>query len=505
MPADDRPGRSSGPHKPKPGGSGDDLTLQPIAGAPFEFSAIATAATPARGERKLGVAARDPSTGAWVTEEFLLAERSHNAFLDVFEAIARRFGTRMPRNRQPVQTPTFTAPYQPLLTENLSPKVLHGYGDPAVIRVGAEHTGDGVWYYLLATSNDAPDAFPVARSRDLREWSLVGFVFPRGHAPPWAAEGEHVSDYWAPEMHHVGGEFRVYFVAREREGHDLSIGLATSARPDGPFNPLPAPILRGDVIDPHVVVEPDGTAFLFWKEDANDMWPSRLNQLLNEHGRLIADLFRNDRDRRTASLVATLWPWIRTLGPMERFFAQQVMLESVTADFTGFQRRLDGLLVRERNASVRRSIRKVLDVIRTPIHAQQLAPDGRSVVGERTTVLQNDLDWEAHLIEGIWVQRHEGRYYMFYAGNDFSTADYGIGVAIADTVLGPYRKMTEPFLRSTADWWGPGHPSVATGPDGEPWLFLHAFFPGRTGYNEFRALLTVPIRFEPDRVVLREA
>ena len=470
---------------------------------PFELSAVVTGASPRGGWRTLSVVGQDPSTGARASGEFVLAERSHNAFLDVFEAIAHRFGTRVPRNRQPVQTPAFKAPYQPLLTRNLSPRVLHGYGDPAVIRVSDGPGGDGVWYYLLATSNDAPDAFPVARSRDLREWSLVGFVFPRGHAPPWAAEGEHVSDYWAPEMHHVGGEYRVYFVAREREGRELCIGLATSPRPDGAFAALPAPILRGDVIDPHVVVEADGTAFLFWKEDANAVWPSRLNQLLNEHGALVADLFASEQDRRTASLVAMLWPWIRTLEPMERFFVQQVMLEAVIADFTGFQRRLDGLLERERNAVIRQAIRDVLDVMRTPIHAQRLSPDGRSVVGERTTVLQNDLDWEAHLIEGIWVAQHDGRYYMFYAGNDFSTADYGIGVAIADAPLGPYRKMSEPFLRSTAEWWGPGHPSVAIGPDGEPWLFLHAFFPGRTGYNEFRALLTVPIRFEPDRVVLR--
>ena len=63
--------------------------------------------------------------------------------------------------------------------------------------------------------------------------------------------------------------------------------------------------------------------------------------------------------------------------------------------------------------------------------------------------------------------------------------------------------MDGPLLRSTADWSGPGHPSVADGLDGGPQLFLHAYFPGRTGYKEFRALLTVPIAFRADRVVLR--
>lgn len=46
---------------------------------------------------------------------------------------------------------------------------------------------------------------------------------------------------------------------------------------------------------------------------------------------------------------------------------------------------------------------------------------------------------------------------------------------------------------------------MAQGPDGEPWLFLHAFFPGRTGYNEFRALLTVPLVLDGDQVSVRAA
>lgn len=50
---------------------------------------------------------------------------------------------------------------------------------------------------------------------------------------------------------------------------------------------------------------------------------------------------------------------------------------------------------------------------------------------------------------------------------------------------------------------GAGHPSVAPGPDGEPWLFLHAFAPGKMGYNEFRALLTVPLVLDGDHVALR--
>ncbi len=101
------------------------------------------------------------------------------------------------------------------------------------------------------------------------------------------------------------------------------------------------------------------------------------------------------------------------------------------------------------------------------------------------------------------MTERQGRYYMFYAGNDFSTAQYGIGVAVAESPLGPYQKMGDALLRSTRDWSGLGHPSVADGPDGEPWLFLHAFFPDRSGYKELRTLLATPIAFKARSVVLR--
>ena len=136
----------------------------------------------------------------------------------------------------------------------------------------------------------------------------------------------------------------------------------------------------------------------------------------------------------------------------------------------------------------------------TPVRAQRIAADGRSLLGDDKIVLANDQDWEGHLIEGPFVTLQEGRYWLFYAGNDFSTPAYGIGVAVADHPLGPYTKQEEPLLRSTRDWVAPGHASVAPGRDGKPQLFFHAFHPGTGGYNAFRALLTVGLRFTRERV-----
>jgi hypothetical protein len=142
----------------------------------------------------------------------------------------------------------------------------------------------------------------------------------------------------------------------------------------------------------------------------------------------------------------------------------------------------------------------ILEAMTTPVRAQRIADDGRSLIGENKVVLANDLDWEGHLIEGPFVTYQEGRYWLFYAGNDFSTPAYGIGVAVADHPLGPYRKQEEPLLRSTQEWVAPGHASVAPGVDGKPQLFFHAFHPGTGGYNAFRELLTVGLELSSDRV-----
>ena len=130
-----------------------------------------------------------------------------------------------------------------------------------------------------------------------------------------------------------------------------------------------------------------------------------------------------------------------------------------------------------------------------------IAEDGRSLVGENRIVLANDQDWEGHLIEGPFVTYQQGRYWLFYAGNDFSTPAYGIGVAVADHPLGPYTQAggaaAEVDSRSGSRR---AMLRLRPGVDGKPQLFFHAFHPGTGGYNAFRALLTVGLRFTDERV-----
>jgi hypothetical protein len=417
--------------------------------------------------------------------------------------VGRDYGMRIPHLYDgPAPSPAPTPNWRPLITSNLSPLTHSGYGDPAVLK-----TGDG--YILVATSNDAPDAFPILHSRDLENWEHLGFVFPEGHAPEWTAQGRHVADFWAPEMAKVGDEYCLAYTAREKS-NALAIGIARSPTPTGPWKDLghplitggimlyppaspedgPPPAMSGGVIDSHIFIDSNGDRYLFWKQDTNGVWPRPLAGLLRQHPDLIPRIFAREEDRRTAAFAAAIQPWANRQRPMERFFLMQPLIDAALDSWP----KVRSVLEEHGDAHL------ILDAMRTPIRAQRLSDDGTSLVGEPTVVLANDLDWEGHLIEGPFVTRQRGRYWLFYAGNDFCTPNYGIGVAVADHPLGPYVKQPEPLLKSNRAWWAPGHASVAPGLDDEPQLFFHAFFPGTGGYNAFRALLTAGLRFTGEGV-----
>jgi len=438
---------------------------------------------------------------------YVIPTATQQDFSAFYRTLAEDFDTRRPHVfAEPAEHPPASLPWRPLLTENVDPKILVGYGDPAVLK-----TEDGYW--LVATSNDAPDAFPILHSRDLEHWEPRGFVFREGEEPAWAAKGRDVADFWAPEMARAGGEYWLVFTARQAS-KALAIGLARSPSPVGPWVDNGQPLITGQplnttglgldpsqpqmssgVIDSHVFVDPaSGEPYLFWKDDTNSIWPRPLAGLLNRRPELVARLFAGEEDRRTASFAAAIVGWANLQRPMVRFFAMQPLIEAVLANWS----RVRSGLVECGYAPA------IIEAMSTPIHARRLAPDGRSLVGEDRIVLANDLDWEGHLIEGPFVTCQQDRYWMFYAGNDFSTPAYGIGVAVADHPLGPYVKQGAPVLQSTREWTAPGHASVAPGLDGRPQLFFHAFHPGTGGYNAFRALLTVGLRFTRERVEVAE-
>lgn len=135
--------------------------------------------------------------------------------------------------------------------------------DPAILRVGRT-------YYLYSTSGNALNAFPIRRSTDLVRWERAGYLFPAGQRPAWAR-----CDFWAPEVHRVGRRYIAYFTARDATRR-LSIGVATSDSPLGPWMDSGAPLIRNErvgMIDSHQFQDRDGRRYLYWKADGNDLRP----------------------------------------------------------------------------------------------------------------------------------------------------------------------------------------------------------------------------------------
>ena len=298
-----------------------------------------------------------------------------------------------------------------------------------------------------------------------------------------------MGDFWAPEIARVGEEYWLVYTARDKS-HLLGIGLARAKSPRGPWVDPGRPLLTGGVIDGHIFVDDDGERYLLWKEDRNGLWPRKLATLLRERPELIDRIFTSEEDRRTARFAAAMVPWAAPRRPIERFFLMQTFIRSAVACWRQLHDVLEGCGDAD----------ELIASMCTPIVAQRLASDGDSLIGAPVTLLTNALEWEGHLVEGPFLWKQDGRYWLFYAANDFTDPAYGIGVAVADSPLGPFTKRAKPLLSSARSWSAPGHPSVAEGPDGTPHIFFHAFFPGTGGYNVFRALLTARLRFSGDEV-----
>jgi len=114
----------------------------------------------------------DVQSSSGVEKSYFVQSGTQQDFSTFYLELSKDFGTRVPAVfGEPLDHPDASMRWRPLLTENIAPRILVGYGDPAVFK-------DGEDYWLVATSNDAPDAFPILHSRDLEHWECLGFVFP---------------------------------------------------------------------------------------------------------------------------------------------------------------------------------------------------------------------------------------------------------------------------------------------------------------------------------------
>jgi xylan 1,4-beta-xylosidase len=127
----------------------------------------------------------------------------------------------------------------------------------------------------------------------------------------------------------------------------------------------------------------------------------------------------------------------------------------------------------------------------TPIWAMEMNEERTALMGEKKELFRNDVEWEANLVEGVSVIQHGQYYYALYAGAGCcgSACTYGIGVARAKNILGPWEKYSKnPILTSGDEWKCPGH-GTPIEKDGRYYFMFHGYDAKSTVYTGREGLL----------------
>ena len=141
------------------------------------------------------------------------------------------------------------------------------------------------------------------------------------------------------------------------------------------------------------------------------------------------------------------------------------------------------------------------------IWAAELSDDLQEIRMESARVIlrpeKDTWEWvEEYVSEGPAVMKHKGRYYLTYSCNHYQSKDYAVGMAVADSVLGPYERHADnPILHRHAGYVGTGHHTLLPTKRGL-YVVFHAHNSGEKIHP--RQTLIAPIHFERDRGVKRK-
>ena len=97
--------------------------------------------------------------------------------------------------------------------------------------------------------------YHVFSSENLTDWTDHGAILNQTNVP-WLNRDSY--DMWAPDCLFKNGKYYFYFPVGGR------IGVAVAERPYGPFKPELTPIAGANGIDPGLLLDKDGTAYMFW-------------------------------------------------------------------------------------------------------------------------------------------------------------------------------------------------------------------------------------------------
>lgn len=115
------------------------------------------------------------------------------------------------------------------------------------------HHDGSAWFSM-------PD-YHVFSSEDLASWTDHGVILKQEDVP-WGKPDAYAM--WAPDCVQKDGKYYFYFPDAPAAGWGFGIGVAVSDKPAGPFVPQEKPIQGVAGIDPCVLVDDDGKAYIYW-------------------------------------------------------------------------------------------------------------------------------------------------------------------------------------------------------------------------------------------------
>lgn len=150
-----------------------------------------------------------------------------------------------------------------------NPLFFDEFSDPDLIRVGDD-------YYLTGTTMHAMPGLPMLHSKDLVNWSLLGYAFDRlDYGPEYRLEdGKSIygQGIWAPCLRYHNGTFYIFSNVNGRRTQ-----VFTAKNPAGPWEHHE---MKGGFHDLSVLFDDDGKAYIVW--GYRDLRIAQLNDALDD-------------------------------------------------------------------------------------------------------------------------------------------------------------------------------------------------------------------------------
>lgn len=327
-------------------------------------------------------------------------------------------------------------------------------GDPMIVY-------DNGYYYAYGTRGTT--SIHCFRSKNLSNWTRLSDCFVP-EAESWGK-----TDIWAPDIQKIGDKWYLYYTAAYNYGDTThcQIGVAVADNPYGPFVQFTGTNANGEeitladtpfkglerhtILDATVFEDDDGSLYMYFSYDANTG--------SEEHRAMAKDS------------VAEIWG-VKLKDPVTWDLSTLTPLLS-----PGYQKYSD-------------SYRKIA--------WETWSPSFDPVAG-------------MECLEGPYMIKRDGKYYLTYCANSFIDINYAVGYAVCDSPLGEYYKPNDTYLKNmllgvpaeagtyTANRYlgfttGTGHASIFRTGGGEYMFAYHAHYNrdewDSTGYNRgnWRAL-----------------